>query len=815
MSDPQRAPLPQHAKPPAALVTLDAVTVRYGATTAVDDVTLAVAAGDIVGLVGANGAGKSTLMRVLSGMTAPGDGSLKIAGLAVPVGYGPRQAHLSGIRTVWQELSLCANLTVAENFYVEQPDIAGPVWRRSYAERARAALKATFPDARTDPDRLVGRLPIAERQMVEIARAASAPGLRLLILDEPTSSLDATASRQLRDRVRALAASGVAVIFITHKLTEIIDVANRAVVMRNGRKVADTDARSLTETELIAMMGAAEGAAAATPRDAAGEGRTLVRLGGSWIAGGGAPVALAAGSVVGVAGLEGSGQAQLLRSVLDGATDARRDGSAAFVSGDRARDGIFALFDVLTNISIGRITRRAALSRLSYSAEAAAARPLCDRVRLDPDRLGSPITDLSGGNQQKALVARALAADADILLLDDPTRGVDIATKQHLYGVIRETARSGKLVLWHSTEDREFAECDRVLVMSAGRVHSDLGPTETGEEAILAAAFHARATDAAPSGQRPGVAMAKTVAANALRNAAIVALVAILAVMMLRNPMVASEFGLRLLLGPAVALILVAYAQMFVVGGSQIDLGVGAFAGLVNVLAVTALYASPLLGLAAIGVALAGYAAMALGIVVARIPAIVVTLGASFIWYGTGYMILPAPGGTAPDWLRALTAWHIPGVPTPLILILLATAVAVAIHRSRTGTVLRGMGGNEAVMARSGWSVTRYTVLRYLIAGSFAATAGLSIAAASGAGDINAGGTYTLLSVAAVVLGGCQLLGGAIRPLGVAAGAVTLALIGALLGSLGVSTDYNAAVQGLLMIAVLGLGSVVIARGDG
>ena len=801
----------QQTKSGDAVAALDAITVRYGPTMAVDGVSLALAPGEILGLAGANGAGKSTLMRVLSGMTRPTAGVLRVGGAPVPDAYDARAAQAAGVRTVWQELSLCPNLTVAENFYIEQPRAypAALGWRAAYGTRAAAALGEVFPGAAIDATALTGDLPIAQRQMVEIARAASSPGLRLLILDEPTSSLDVTASQQLRAHIRRLAARGVTVVFITHKLAEIVDVATRAMVMRNGQKVVDAGAGAVTEAALIAAMG---GVAADTGLQAgrtAGDGPERLHLSAPWTE---TPLALRGGTIVGIAGLEGSGQSALLRAVFEGGAGAARRGTVAHVSGDRAREGVFALFDVLSNVAAGRIAGRAALSPVRRADERAAAVPLAQAVTLDPDRLGSPIGELSGGNQQKALFARALAMGADILLLDDPTRGVDIATKRQIYATIRDLADRGALILWHSTEDREFAECDRVLLLSGHRIRRDLAADQTGEDNVLEAAFAARAEEE-PRTERAGA--PRRIAATVLRNAAFVALVVILGVMMQRNPMVASEFGLRLLLGPAVPLMFVAFAQMFVVGGSQIDLGVGAFAGLVNVLAVTVLYTSPLWGAVAILAALAVYVAMAPAITEARIPAIVVTLGASFVWYGTGYMILPAPGGTAPDWLRALTAWRIPGVPTPLVLILGATALAVAIHRARFGTVLRGMGANEAVMARSGWSVARWTMARYLVAGGFAAAAGLYVAASSGAGDVNAGGTYTLLSVASVVLGGCALLGGVIRPVGVAAGVVTLSLIGALLGSLGVSTDWNAAVQGALMIAVLGLGAVVARRGDG
>ncbi len=214
----------------------------------------------------------------------------------------------------------------------------------------------------------------------------------------------------------------------------------------------------------------------------------------------------------------------------------------------------------------------------------------------------------------------------------------------------------------------------------------------------------------------------------------------VLAVMIAANPTVASVFGVDLLLMPALSLVLVAEAQMFVVGGSEIDLGVGAFAGLVSVLSATWLYDRPLLGALAIALALAAYALIGAIIQSRRIPAIVVTLGASFIWSGVGYSIQPTPGGASPDWLTALTGWSIsPYVPTSIVLIAAVATIGALLDRAPLGVALRGFGANPAAMIASGWPPIRFAVVRYLIAGAFSAAAGLSLTAINSSSDINSG----------------------------------------------------------------------------
>ncbi|WP_038360478.1 ATP-binding cassette domain-containing protein [Bosea sp. 117] len=800
-----------------AVARLGGISKAFGPTQANDRIDLVVEASDVLGLVGGNGAGKSTLMRILCGVTRADAGTIEIGGVGIDTGlYDTRLAQAGGIRIVHQELSLCDNLSVAENFFLEAPEAAQPLpgWRRIYRARAHAALDEVFPGHGIDVDAPVGHLQIGQRQMVEIARAVTAPKVRLIILDEPTSSLGLERSRQLRAFIRARAAAGLAFIFISHKLQEVVEIATAILVLRNGRVAWTGSSAEASVAALVAAMGGpTEGALrsrrAARPAvaaDAAG----IVRISGDVVAPLGRDVVLRAGEVVGLAGLEGSGQRELLHRLFGRVQDGiARQGKASFVSGDRQKEGVFPLWSVLNNIALGRQSGRPPLGLVSEPAERSAARGAAERLKLDPARFDSPILDLSGGNQQKALVARALVGDAATILFDDPTRGVDVAAKEDFYALVSDVARAGRLVVWHSTEDIEFLECDRVLVFSGGKIVRELTGDQISEKAIVDASFaHAGALE------RDATAGGRGLAEWIVDLAPFASLAAVFALMAYVNPLVVSLFGLDLLLGPAIALVLVALAQMFVVGGSEIDLGVGAFAGLVNVVSATLLVDSPALGLLCLLAGIAAYGLIGATIQVRRIPAIVVTLGASFIWIGIGYTLQPTPGGSSPEWLTALFGWQLFGVPAALVLIGVAGLVALAIDRSPLGVTLRGFGNNANAMKLGGWSPLRYAVARYMIAGLFAMAAGLALTAINTASDINAGGPFTLISVAAVVMGGCALLGGLISPLGVVAGALTLALIGALLGALNVSTDYNAAVQGCLLIGMLVLRAAAARRED-
>ena len=792
------------AAPP--VVSLRGITKAFGATLANAGIDLVVRPGDVVGLIGGNGAGKSTLMRILGGTLRPTLGTVAFDG--EPAGHADRSAlaaQARGVRMVHQELSLCTNLSVAENFFIEEPGRvrAAPVWRAPFRARARAALDAVFPDPGIDPDAEVGELTIGERQMVEIARAAATPGVRLIVLDEPTSSLDLNRSRQLRAYVRARSEEGLAFIFISHKLHEVVDVATRILVLRNGRIAWSGPASEASIGGLVELMGGDAGVPRREARAGADlEGEAVVRVGGRFTAGLGHDVEVRRSEIVGLAGLEGCGQKDLLHAVFAprrGSGVVRR-GAASFIAGDRQREGVFALADVLFNMAIGRIASRGFLRRVSMRAEARAVAGLAADLRLDETRFRSNILELSGGNQQKALVARALATGTPVVLLDDPTRGVDIATKQDFYRLCAQAAQAGHTLIWHTTEDAELLSADRVLVFAGGRIVRELSGRDITEEAIIGASFaEAAERDAGtmPAGRRlmPWL----------IRAMPYIGLGSVFAIMIRANPAVASTFGLDLLLMPTIPLVLVAMAQMLIVGGSEIDLGVGAFAGLASVIAATLLHDAPALGAMALVLAVLAYAGMGWLIQARRIPAIVVTLGASFIWAGIGYSVQPTPGGASPDWLSAAVDWSVLGLPTSVLMIAAISALAMTLNAMPVGVVLRGFGNNTAAMVNSGWQATRYAMIRYLIAGVFAAVAGLALTAINTASDINSGNAYTLLGVAAVVMGGCALMGGVISPAGVAAGAVTLSLIGALLGMLNVSSDYNVAAQGLVLIALLAM----------
>jgi ribose transport system ATP-binding protein len=478
------------------IVRLDGVEKHFGAVRALDGVDLAVAAGECVGLVGHNGAGKSTLMHVLAGTLAPDRGGIAI-GDALRTSYSVALAQRLGIRCVFQELSLCPNLTVAENARINHASLKGLGWRRRAGDLILAKLDEIFPGHGIGAGDIVRDLSIGRRQMVEVARAFTVTDdpLRLVILDEPTSSLDSHTAGQLLSFVRRVVAGGASCILISHLLGEVLENSDRIVVMRDGKVVTADGAAAFDRDKLVTAMGATG------KRARAGTDRASQRQGTVPICvrarperqQGGAELVAHEGEIIGLAGLSGHGQTELLLEIFNSAlrrTD-RIEVTApvALVAGDRQSDGIFPLWSIAENIGVRSIARLRKGILISRAHEDELAATWQKKINIRTPDIRNNILSLSGGNQQKALFARALGSDARIVLMDDPMRGVDIGTKLEVYDLIREEARAGRTFLWYTTETDELENCDHVYVFRNGRIVADLGHGELTEEKVIQSSF--------------------------------------------------------------------------------------------------------------------------------------------------------------------------------------------------------------------------------------------------------------------------------------------------------------------------------------
>ena len=473
-------------------IRLDGVEKSFGAVRALAGVDLTVGVGECLGLVGHNGAGKSTLMNVLTGALAPDAGRLLVAGEEQTGAWSAAASQGAGIRCVFQELSLCPNLSVAENTRIVHGALRGFGWKTRARTLIRGKLDDIFPGHGIDPDDEVADLPIGKRQMAEIARAftVSDRPLRLVILDEPTSSLDAVTAQQLLSYLGKEKARGTGIVLISHLLGEILAVSDRIVVMKDGRTVADRPAEAFDRASLVSAMGSETGVAVAGERERS-------------VPGVDAPVIVQArprgathqtelvvrkGEIIGMAGLAGHGQTDMLLRIF-----ARRDTKVrtpmAFIAGDRQSDGVFNLWSIAENVTVRSLRAFTRFGLIDPAKEADMARRWRDRIAIRTPGMANNILTLSGGNQQKALFARALGSDAELILMDDPMRGVDIGTKREVYAMIRTEAAAGRSFLWYTTEIDELTYCDRVYVFRNGGITEAIDAAALTEARVLQASF--------------------------------------------------------------------------------------------------------------------------------------------------------------------------------------------------------------------------------------------------------------------------------------------------------------------------------------
>lgn len=480
-------------EPAHAIIAVEGARVSFGAVKALDGASLRIMPGECVGLVGHNGAGKSTMVSVINGGLTPHEGSVSSAGETL-ARYDITTARAHGVRCVFQELSLCPNLTVAENARIMHRDLRGLRWRPRAHRVIAASLDEVFPGHGIRADTPVGALSIAERQMVEIAMAFSNAGTppRLVILDEPTSSLDSRLAEQMLAHVRRFVAAGGAVIFISHILHEIMSTADRIVVMKDGGVVAERPASEFTEQGLFETMGSvAKGVVAPrTERDLASAPVVIEHTNQ------GLPFTARKGEIVGLAGLSGHGQTEMLLALhaqRSGNWLPRRDAPVTFVAGDRRLNGIFELWSILQNFSIAALGDFARRGIVDPAQERDRGAQWKERIDVRTHDMTNPILSLSGGNQQKVLFARALATRANVVLMDDPMRGVDVGTKREVYQIIQQEAAAGRTFVWYSTEMEEVCLCDRVYVFREGRIVAELAGDAVTEANILAESFQGAA----------------------------------------------------------------------------------------------------------------------------------------------------------------------------------------------------------------------------------------------------------------------------------------------------------------------------------
>jgi ribose transport system ATP-binding protein len=806
-------------------IRLTGTSKDYSGVAALSNVSVEFYAGEVHAVLGENGAGKSTLMSVISGVTQPDAGEIEFEGRQVSP-MSPETAAALGISISYQHAALLDDLSVVENLRVALPQSVfqgRPV--RDVASEMLSALGLEIPlHARGDS------LTVAQKQLLEIAKAlAMRP--KVLILDEPTASLDRESTELLFDRIRAVVKTGTSVIYITHRLAEVRRIAHRVTVLRDGRVRGGDLVTHVTDENLLSMIiGRALGST--FPPKAKGASKevnlSVQALGGRRFRN--VSFEVSRGQIIGVAGVAGNGQSELMRALaglqlsegqiyLRGRCLKRNEllREAAFMPSDRLTEGLAGGLTVRENASMSALEKFGSFGIVRRTREVEQVTDTFKTLAVKAASIESQVTSLSGGNQQKVVLSRALLAEPSLIVADEPTQGVDVGARAEIYRILREITDSGTPIVVNSSDAAELEGlCDKVIVLSRGRVVETLTGADVNEANIVAAAVgaehhidageHNTTGAGALSGWRHFI---QTDNAPAVPLAIVTILLALYGYS--HNPNFLSSFNVYNTLILATALGFIGFGQTIALLLSGVDLSVGPLAGFLVVVASFFVNDGQPWTMIVAGFLLMFVCAAAVGAVngclirFANFTPIAATLAMYIGLQGVSFLLRDVPGGYInSSVVQVITAQL---GPIPVAFIVLAISVVAgeyALRNTRAGWQLRATGSDEESARRAGLRIDRIIILGYIACALFAALGAVMLMAQIGVGDPREGGNYTLSSITAVVLGGTSLRGGRGTFVGTAIGALLLTEVLSAVAFLGLSQTYQYVFQGaLILIAAL------------
>lgn len=802
---------------------LSGITKVYPGVRALDDVSVSVAAGRVHAILGENGAGKSTLVGIAAGSVVPDSGTIGLAGEELPR-MNTRDARERGLAIVYQTPALAPSLSVVDAVLLLLPES-----KRPSRATAVAWLTEHFRDLglRIDPLAQIANLSLRDAHLVEIAAAlASEP--RVLVLDEPTEALGPEETRWLFERIELLLAGGTAIVYITHRIPEVVEIGHDLTVLRDGRVVGRGLVSEYDEENIVELIvgRSLETTFPDKPAllDDASPVFSISELEGRRFA----SVSFDArrGEIIGLAGVEGNGQREVLRALgghghasgsvtVDGQLVSLRSPRSAkaagivYLPGDRLGEAMFGAMTIRENIVAPSLRQAMPFGIINRPAEYRLTRQAIEGLAVKTPTLEAPITALSGGSQQKVLLARARLGDPRVLLVEDPTQGVDAGARVEIYAFLRAMAEAGTTVVVLSTDAVELEGlCDRVVVFSRGRVQTILDGDDVTERAITGTAVLSTDTseatvitaDAGARRRRSPLGAGGTQATVLLALALVLSLATTLVSSAFLNPLNVGQ-----LLAASSVIILVGLAQLIVVMTGGIDLSIGSVVALSTV--VVSYFGQGGPGVFALGVALAILAGAVVGaingLLVTRLalPPVIATLVTSIAVVGIAQVLRPAPGGSATGDIMAAVGLAIAGVPVVLMIaVIIAVALWYVIERTTLGRGLRAAGSDAVKANRMGVNVDRMRFVAATLAGVLAAIAGLVLYTRTGIGDASTGQALTLTSVTAIVIAGASIFGGSGSAIAVAAAGLLLQTITSALSFLSLGLSWQYWLQGIFVI---------------
>lgn len=783
------------------VMELRGISKNYSGVPALTDVSLEIRAGEVHALLGENGAGKSTLMNVATGTVAPTKGDLLVHGERYDA-LTPALANQLGIAIVHQHPAVLKDLTVLENLQVALPR---SIFKGKPAEKvgeellARVGLKISLKLRVED-------LSIAQKHLLEIAKAlATSP--KILVLDEPTAALGQDSVELLFQLIAAEIAKGTAVIYITHRLAEVRELANIVTVLRDGKMMATSQIDKITDAQLLAQIIGRElkSSFPAKHKKVSGVKPNLVVKGLSGNGFTDINIEGYPGQIIGIAGVVGNGQSELIRALsgqaefhgsieINGESKTARqlNGKAALMPADRQREGVMMRMSVRENSALSSLKKFKLFGFLSRRKEVNEVHETLSSLSIKAPSLEAPVSALSGGNQQKVVMARALLSNPVMILADEPTQGVDVGARSELYDILRQASSEGIPVVVASSDAKELEGlCDTVYVLSRGQVVKTLQDGENREAAMIEAAVTSTTKVIRIEREQREQKLGNETFADKFRRflrgdyapPAMLAfvMVALAAFILTKSDTYLGDFNIISILLLVSALGFVAIGQTTVMMTGGIDLSTGPLAGFLVVIASffindEAPMTAILMGLVTMAVvaAFVGLINSAL-IRFVKFTAIAATLTTYIAIGGFAFILRPEPDGYISVAVADILNAAIGPIPYVFIALVIATLVMERLLRkSRWGWQLRAVGSNEESARQLGVQTTRSIIGAYVISSLFVFLGATLLMVQLGIGDASQGVTYTLTSITAVVLGGTSLMGGRGTYVGTLMGSVLL-----------------------------------------
>ncbi len=821
--------------PSEELVRVCGVSKAFGGVQALSDVNLEIRKGEIHALCGENGAGKSTLIKILGGIYAPDQGQIVMDGQELSPSIAA--ATELGVSVIHQELVVCPHLDAIDNIFLgREVRHWGNIFLDWNEMTSQARKLIELLGENIDLNVPVGALSVAQRQLIGMARALS-QNSRLLILDEPTASLSAQEVEALFRIIRRLRQEGVSILYVSHRMEEIFALADRATVLRDGRQIKTFPMEGMTVEAIVELMVGREIKPFATESVAASDtpGKTVLAIEKLSSNGEFEDISFAVreGEIVSLAGLVGAGRSEVANAIFGvgdrDSGEVRIEGQPlkarsistsirhgiALVPEDRQHQGLVLPMSVSENLSLVVLRSLTKWGFIQKPAEQALTDRLAHELRVKCSRMSLAANALSGGNQQKLVLGKWLATKPRLLILDEPTRGVDVAAKAEIHRRIREIANQGIAVLLISSELPEILQLsDRILVMREGRISAEISAEHATEQKILAAALPQK-TETSEAETSPRVGFAETSLLGRLSRMREIWLLALLLVTVgyvgYSKPAFLAPANLLDVAAEAAPTAILACAMTLVIVTAEIDISIGSIIGLTGAVLGICCYGPEPLMPVALGAVCAVVVATLIGVINGmlvtwgRVPSIIATLGMLTVLRGVTKLVMAGSSiDGRPEVLRTLATGKILGLPLSLWgAILVASSVLVLIYYTPLGRRIYAVGSNGKAAPLLGVSVPRIKFFVFAFSGFMAGLATLLLAPKNAIIQPNLGEGLELLVVTCVVVGGTSIQGGRGRITGTLLAVLLLTLVPTALTFIGAPPQWRMAIQGAFILAAV------------